>query len=214
MTSDDVRVPTAQAYDRVVDDYVRRNSEVPADFARFRDEFARRVPEGGLVADLGCGPGRDAAVLRAAGVAVVGVDASRRMAARTFAARVPATRGDIRRVPLRAGTLDGIWSAAALLHVPREDVAGTLRGWWRCLRPGGVLGLSTALGDGERWEPWPFDPEAQQPTAGLRRWFVLHRADALIDVLTAAGFTVQATRDSASHRRWIQVLASRPDARS
>lgn len=212
MTEDDVRVPTTHAYDRVVEDYVRRTRDVPADFAAFRAEFVDRVPVGGRIADLGCGPGRDAALFRAAGLGVVGVDASHRMAERTLAAGIPVARGDIRRAPLRDGSLDGVWSAAALLHVPRDDVASTLRGWGRPLRSGGVLGLSTALGDGEGWEDWPRDPSAPHTTRGLRRWFVRHRPAALVELLIAAGFVVHVTRESASHRRWLQVLASRAGA--
>ena len=210
VTRDDVRVPTAQAYDRVVDEYVRRNTEVPADFARFRAEFAKAVPAGGRIADLGCGPGRDAARFRAAGLRAVGIDASGRMARCALDDGVPVARADIRLVPLRHGTLDGIWSAASLLHVPRDEVPDTLRSWWRCLRPGGVLAVSTSMGDHEGWETWPYDPASQASTAGLRRWFVHHRPDALVALLGDAGFAVHLTRERESHRRWVQILASRP----
>lgn len=211
VTGDDVRKRTAHAYDEVVDDYVRRTTDVPADFARFRAEFADAVPEGGRVADLGCGPGRDAAVFRAAGLRAVGVDASRRMTRRALAHGVAVARADIRLAPLRPGSLDGIWSAASLLHVPRGDVPATLHTWWRCLRPGGVLGLSTSVGDDEGWEPWPEDPATRTPTTGLRRWFVHHRPDELVGLLTDAGFVVHLTRERESHRRWLQVLAGRSD---
>lgn len=211
VTGDDVLVPTAHAYDGVVDDYVRRNTDVPDDFARFRAEFADAVPAGGRVADLGCGPGRDAVVFRAAGLRAIGVDASRRMAGHALAHGVPTARADIRLLPLRPDSLDGIWSAASLLHVPRGDVPATLRSWWRCLRPGGVLGLSTSVGEGEGWEPWPAEPGTRAPTTGLRRWFVHHRPDALVGLLAEARFSVQVARERTSHRRWVQVLASRPD---
>ena len=130
MTADDVRASTAAAYDQIVDDFVRRNSEVPADFAEFRASFVAEVRRRGRVADLGCGPGRDAAHFLAAGLEVVGVDASRQMALTARRNGVPVAQGDIRCVPLRPGRLDGVWSAASLLHVPRRDVAHTLRSWW------------------------------------------------------------------------------------
>jgi SAM-dependent methyltransferase len=207
VTTDDVRHPTARAYDRVVDDYVRRNSEVPQDFAAFRTAFVAEVRPGGRVADLGCGPGRDAGVFRAAGLTVLGVDASQQMARRTRSTGIPVARGDIRRPPLRPACLDGIWSAASLLHVPRGEVAATLRAWWSCLDPGGALGLSTSLGDGEGWEPWPDDPASQASTGGLRRWFVHHSADSLLDQLEATGFVVADARERVGHRRWLQVVA-------
>ena len=163
---------------------------------------------GGRVADLGCGPGRDAAHFPAAGLDVVGIDASRQMARRAGQNGVPVAQADIRRVPLRPEHLDGVWSAASLLHVPRGDVARTLRSWWQLLRSEGVLGLSTSLGDGEGWEACPYDPATQPTGAPLRRWFVHHDPGALLGMLDVAGFDVVAARERVSHRRWLQVLGA------
>jgi hypothetical protein len=124
----------------------------------------------------------------------------------------------MRHLPYRDGELDGIWSTAALLHVPRADVPDTLRGWRRCLASGGILGLSTAVGDHEGWEPVTerqASPHAGDPAHGLseplrgslRRWFVYHQPDALVALLADAGFEVTSTAERATHRRWLQVLA-------
>ena len=59
--------------------------------------------------------------------------------------------------------------------------------------------------------PWPEDPATRTPTTGLRRWFVHHRPDELVGLLTDAGFVVHLTRERESHRRWLQVLAGRSD---
>jgi SAM-dependent methyltransferase len=211
MTADDIRASTAAAYDQIADEFVRRNHEVPADFAEFRASFVARVRRGGRVADLGCGPGRDAAHFLAAGLEVVGVDASREMALRVRRNGIPVAQADIRDVPLRPDCLDGIWSAASLLHVPRGDVARTLRSWWQLLRAEGVLGLSTSLGDDEGWEACPYDPSTQPTTAPLRRWFVHHDHGALVEMVEVAGFDVLGARERVSHRRWLQMLACRRD---
>ena len=128
MATDDVRDPTTRAYDRIVDDFVRRNAVVPAEFAEFRASFVATVREGGRVADLGCGPGRDAAHFLTTGFEVVAIDASRQMTLRAHSAGMPVARADIRFVPMRDESLDGIWSAASLLHVPpRRRAADTAR---------------------------------------------------------------------------------------
>jgi SAM-dependent methyltransferase len=207
MQPDDVRVTTASAYDLIVDDFVRRNRSVPPDFAEYRASFVAAMRNGGRVADLGCGPGRDAAYFLEVGLRVVAVDASRQMVRHTYGEGVAVAQADIRSVPLRAASLDGIWSAASLLHVPRPDVARTLRSWRQLLRPGGVLGLATSLGDDEGWEACPYDPSTQPTNAPLRRWFVHHDHDALLQLVVAAGFEVVSARERVSHRRWIQVLA-------
>jgi SAM-dependent methyltransferase len=209
VSADDVRATTASAYDQIVEDFVRRNTEVEADFAAFRARFVNGVRRGGRVADLGCGPGRDARFFLENDLEVVGMDASRQMARRAHLDGVAVAQADIRRVPLRDGELDGIWSAASLLHVPRGEVPVTLRSWWRLLRPAGVLGLSTSLGDDEGWEACPYDPTTQSAHAPLRRWFVHHNDDALLALLDTAGFEVADVREHVSHRRWLQVFARR-----
>jgi SAM-dependent methyltransferase len=216
----DVRTVTTRAYDEIIEDYVRRTTDLPRDFVRFRSRFVARVRPGGRVADVGCGPGRDALVFREAGLQVVAVDASPRMAAWTRAADTAVALADMRHLPSRHGSLDAIWSAAALLHVPRADVPDTLREWRRCLAADGVLGLSTAVGEHEGWEPVKdrrAAPPAQEPArnsaeesalpGSLQRWFVYHRPDALLALLDAAGFEVVSTAERETHRRWLQVIA-------
>jgi SAM-dependent methyltransferase len=207
MDADDVRAATASAYDHIVDDFVRRNSAVPPDVAEYRASFVAAVGDGARVADLGCGPGRDAAYFLEIGLRVVAVDASRQMAMHARGEGVAVAQADIRSVPLRSGSLDGIWSAASLLHVPRPDARRTLRSWWQLLRPAGVLGLSTSLGDDEGWEACPYDPSTQPTNTAPRRWFVHHDQEALLELVHAAGFEVVSARERVSHRRWIQVLA-------
>jgi SAM-dependent methyltransferase len=211
MSADEVRIATASAYDHIVDDFVRRNDTVPADFAEFRATFVAAVRsaggDGSRVVDLGCGPGRDAVHFLENALEVAGVDASRQMAMHARGDGVPVVQADLRFVPLRSESLDGIWSAASLLHVPRPEVPATLRGWSQLLRPTGVLGLSTSLGDDEGWETCPYDPSTQPADTQLRRWFVHHDDGALLELLDAAGFEVMSARERVSHRRWLQVLA-------
>jgi SAM-dependent methyltransferase len=203
--SDDLVAQTRATYDRVAEDYDRRTSGPGPEFVAFRSAFAADV--NGTVADLGCGPGRDVAALREHGVTAVGFDLSTGMLARAARAGLPVVRGDIRRPPLRPGSLGGIWSSAALLHVPRPDVPSTLAAWHALLRPGGHLGLSTSLGGDEGWELAPCDGDG--PGGGeLHRWFVHHDEGELLAMLTAAGFSVRSHLQRESHRRWLMVRAT------
>jgi len=214
MTDTSAVTATAATYDRIAADYQRRNADPPAQLTEFRSEFVAAVAAvgaGGVVADLGCGPGRDAVHFAAAGLSVVGVDASRQMAALAHQAGVRVVVADIRYVPLVSGCLDGIWSSASLLHIPREDVPSTLTGWAGCLRPGGVLGLSTSLGSGEGWDDeWPprLEPAGvRSGDDGLRRWFVDHHREPLLCALAEVGFHITTVETSVSHRTWLKVLA-------
>lgn len=193
-------------YDFVAGDYAHRSRQVVGEFAAFRSAFLARLSRGERVADLGAGPGRDAGFFAAAGLRVVALDGSWEMARLARARAVPTVVADLSAPPFSSGSFAGLWAAASFLHVPRPDGSATLRGWARLLRPGGVLGLSTATGDGDRWEPAPYRPS--RPTAGpLRRWYVYYRRDELLDLLAAGGFDVLEVSERDTNRRWLQVLA-------
>lgn len=194
---------TRATYDRVAADYQRKNAVAADQLSAFRSAFSETVS--GTVVDLGCGPGRDVRWLREQGLDAFGMDLSDGMLALAREASVPVVQGDLRNPPLKAGALDGIWSSAALLHVPRVDVAGALAAWHWLLRAGGRLSLSTSLGGDEGWELVPYAQEG--PTTDLHRWFVHHTAEGLCDLLAAAGFTVLSTDIRSSNRDWLMVHA-------
>jgi len=204
VTPPDVVASTRATYDRVAVDYDRRTRDADPAFLSFRTAFAADLE--GPVADLGCGPGRDLAALRASGLDAVGVDLSTGMLTLARAAGLPVVQGDLRRPPFPSGALSGIWSSAALLHVPREDVPAALQAWHGLLRPGGRLGLSTSTGGDEGWEVVPYEGEG--PVGGaLHRWFVHHDEPDLVRMLTTAGFTVLSVEQRHSHRTWLMIHA-------
>ncbi|TLF59009.1 class I SAM-dependent methyltransferase [Nonomuraea sp. KC401] len=193
---------TTAAYDHIASGCAARTEHPDDALQAFRRRFAEAVPAGATVADLGCGPGRDAAWLRECGLRVVGVDRSAAMARLAAARGVPAVLGDLRRPSVAPGSLAGLWSVAALLHVPAADTEATLHAWWTALRPGGVLGLSTSAGDTEGWEELPRD-------TGRRRWFAHRDPGTLLHLLGAAGFETVEHGLNRAERTWLSVLATR-----
>ncbi|MFJ6657534.1 class I SAM-dependent methyltransferase [Streptomyces sp. NPDC091377] len=107
--------------------------------------------EGDRVLDAGCGTGRALPSLRAAvgpsGV-VVGADLTPAM----LEAAVRAGRDedgqlvltDVSALPLRSGSLDAVFAAGLIAHLPRP--AENLRELARVVRPGGLLALFHPLG--------------------------------------------------------------------
>lgn len=193
-------------YDRIASAYAASKTQpLPTGLSPLdapRQAFAELLEPGCRVADLGCGPGDDAVWLAARGHEVVGVDLSTSMARLTDAAlgscRVAV--GDLRALPLRDGSLDAVWSAASLLHVPDGDTARVLAEVRRVLRPGGLVGLVTALGDGAREEPVPYAP-------GESRWFVYRDPAMLAARFEDCGLRVQASGEVEGKRRWGWFLA-------
>ena len=200
---------TAASYDRVVDSY-EAQVRIPApQRTAFRDLFTSRLRGGGQVLDAGCGPGQDAEHFQRLGWSILAVDASRNMVLRARERGCAAVVGDLRRLPVADRSLDGLWSSASLLHVPRPEVGGTFARWADLLRPGGILGLITSLGHDEGWEAVPYAPGAQHQGVPLRRWFVHHERDALIELVQRTGLLIDHVEERAGHRHWLQLLARR-----
>ncbi|MFF3246418.1 class I SAM-dependent methyltransferase [Streptomyces sp. NPDC002870] len=126
---------------------------------RFPDDgpaYAAAVAELGLhpgdaVLDAGCGTGRALPPLRSAvgpQGTVIGADLTPAM----LVAALRAGRGDsgqllltdVARLPLRAESLDAVFAAGLIAHLPQPDV--NLRELARVVRPGGRLALFHPIG--------------------------------------------------------------------
>jgi SAM-dependent methyltransferase len=137
--------------------------------------FLERLPTGADILDLGCGPGRAAALMQAAGHRVTAWDATAEFVAQARALGVNAhlARFD----DLTAETaFDGIWANFSLLHAPRTDMPRHLAAIATALRPGGVLHLGLKLGTGARRD-------------ALGRFYTYYTEPEIAGLVTAAGLT-------------------------
>jgi SAM-dependent methyltransferase len=151
---------TIESYDRIASEYCRHT---------LRDEF-RRVEEGfldrfmkhikrrsPLIADVGCGDGRDAAYLIGGGARVLLIDLSKGMleeAARLVPGGVHLNM-DVRNLALLNGYLDGLWASGILYHLPKRDLPAALDEIGRVVAPGGVFAFNFKTGEGEGMEENP-----------------------------------------------------------
>lgn len=192
---------TQETYDLITAEYTRQNAAVWPDLADHIGIFTARLPPGGVVADIGCGPGRDTAFIRARGFRVIGIDRSLGQL-RTSGLRGVA-QADMRQLPLPAGSADAIWCHAALLHIPHTAVPAVLAEFARVVRPGGGLYLGVAEGDGEGFRV------ASRYGSDRRRWFTLHREPDLTVLLAEAGFAVHQVGRSHGRGPWLSIHSRR-----
>ncbi|MEU4848973.1 class I SAM-dependent methyltransferase [Streptomyces gilvosporeus] len=164
------------------------------------DYLSGVLPRGARVADIGCGPGHHTRLLRECGFRVTGLDLSWGMLSSQGTPGV--VQADMRALPMATGSLDAVWCAAALLHIPRSDVPVVLGEFARVLRTGGELITSLAEGDGELWETVSYE-------SSCRRWYVLHQADPFAAQLGEAGFRVVGHSRRSTHRDWLHFRARR-----
>jgi ubiquinone/menaquinone biosynthesis C-methylase UbiE len=137
---------TTRAYEIESDAFVDKY-ETESIAARFWNDVDPAFP-GERVLDVGCGPGPDTATFTDRGYDVVGFDLTAAFLQHARdAVDAPFVRGDMRTLPFRSNAFDGVWASASLLHVPRDDVPGTLRELHRVLDTPGAL-VATLKRDG------------------------------------------------------------------
>ncbi|MFD0558509.1 methyltransferase family protein [Stackebrandtia endophytica] len=167
----DYRTTTAAAYDSVAELYAEMArdelSTVPfersmisvfAEFTRsFQAERKQSGGEAGLVAELGCGPGRVTAHLRDLGLDTFGIDLSPVMidlATKTY----PDLRfevGSMDDLDIPDASLDGAVAWYSIIHAPADELPRFFAEFSRVLVPGGYLLLGFfEAGDGNPITPF------------------------------------------------------------
>jgi len=133
-------------YDRIV----QKNRGIRAKWHHLKFHAVRQLvdvlaPDGELL-DLGCGPGTFLSTLGQDRVCV-GVDVAPRQVAFARRRYGSSTRRflccNVTHLPFDAGSFDVITSSELVEHLPLEGVRALLAEAQRCLRPGGVLVLTT-----------------------------------------------------------------------
>lgn len=166
-----------------------------------RERFQTHLAAGALVADIGCGPGRDSPKLAEAGCSVIALDISIAMlleARRRFSG--PLVAADMRHLPLRPATLDAIWACASFLHVPKRDAPATLSHFRSLLKESAVLFIAVKEGGGETF----------RTRDGHQRFFAFYLADELAGLVRSSGFTVLDTwseKDDVHPDPWLNIIA-------
>lgn len=135
----------ADDYDALAATYAERLGDElagkPLDRALLQ-AFAEQVrPAGGVVADVGCGPGHATAFLAGCGLDVVGIDLSPRMVA-VAREREPGLRFEVGTM-LGIDAADGAWAGAvalySLIHLDDADLARALGELHRVVRGDGLV---------------------------------------------------------------------------
>ncbi|MET9489013.1 class I SAM-dependent methyltransferase [Nocardia sp. NPDC006630] len=197
---DDVLV-TRAAYDAVAELYTnmfkRQLDSNPFDRAML-DVFTESVSETepGMVADIGCGPGRVTTYLKAAGLNVFGIDLSPEMIRQARAAHpdIHFEEGSMERMSLDDAALSGIVAWYSIIHTPPERVPAVLTEFARVLRPEGHILFGFQASE----EPRGVQAYEHKVAPGYR-W----APDTLAEVLEETGFRVTAR----------MLRAPRPDDR-
>jgi SAM-dependent methyltransferase len=126
---------TSQFYSKTAETYVAAGS---GGTSRFLQAFMDMLPAGSRVLELGCGSGRDAQAMIAAGFDVDPTDGTPEIALQAQALLKRKVR--VMRFDELADIAfyDAVWANASLLHVPRSSLTDVLAKVYAALKPGGL----------------------------------------------------------------------------
>jgi SAM-dependent methyltransferase len=201
-TTSRVVAQTLETYDRDARIFLARWGKPRYRQPALLAECLRLMPARSVVLDLGCGGGQDARHLGTVGHRVIGLDRARPLLqfAKQRTPSLPFILADIRALPIVAGSLDGIWAAASLVHLPKAAATEVLSKLRHCLRPGGVLAGTVTYGTKSRilkrgWMPGRYFARWTKPE--FRR------------ALRGAGWDIIALRVVSNQERkgrWINMI--------
>jgi 2-polyprenyl-3-methyl-5-hydroxy-6-metoxy-1,4-benzoquinol methylase len=170
--------------------------------------FAANFPAGAEILDVGCAGAIKSKHLVAKGLRVTGIDISE---AFIEIAKRECPEGDFIAMDMRdvaklGKQFDGVFVLASLLHIPKAEVPGVLKGFESVLKPGGYLSVSVK-------EQKPGQPEEQllkEDDYGYEyeRFFSYFQANELEQFIVGAGLVVKkTTMIPFGNTNWINVLA-------
>lgn len=136
----DVYDAKASAYDDLIGADALPDTQLQA--------FLARVPERAHLWDLGCGPGRSAALMARAGHRVLATDASAEMVALAGARPGVTARQESFEEIAGTAVYDGIFANFSLLHADGPDLPRHLAAVAQALMLGGVFHIGMKVGSG------------------------------------------------------------------
>ena len=175
--------PTIKAYD----DYAEIYDAEVVDFwnnfpAQAIQEFVAALP-GKKVLNLGSGSGRDALLLKSAGLTVTCLDASRSMCKLTEELGFPTIHTDFASIDIKGQQFDGVWAYTSLIHVPTEQLTKTVSYLRTQLPANGVLFLGLIAGNDDQ-----LVERASMP--GSQRYFRYYQSNEIDAIMRNTGYSL------------------------
>lgn len=173
---------TIDTYDQLAEEYDKETADFWAQFPRtFFDAFLVHL-KGKEVLSVGSGPGRDSTILQTLGLRMSCLDASETMVRLSRGRGLHSILGDFTHMPFDAERFDGVWAYTSLLHVPKSEIAQSMREIRRVMKQGGTLALDMIEGEGEQY----------RESSGMEapRWFSFYTKPEIEQLLKDHGFEI------------------------
>ena len=146
-------------------------------------EFARLLPKGAKVLDIGCGGGIPVAdFLIKSGLDVTGIDFAEEML-KLARKNVPKARlflNDMNELCFKDNSFEGLTALYSIIHVPREKHYDLMQSFHRILKPGGVMLICMG----------PDEWEAVDEFLGVQMFWSHYDPEISLQLVKDAGFQI------------------------
>ena len=194
----DIRAALRTFYDGEMND--RASRPVAPERVQQLEDFlsALRERDATSVLEVGCGAGRDGAVIHRAAFDYTGVDLSATAIEVCSTLGLRAVQADATRLPFEDNTFDAAWSMSTLMHLPKEDFGSALQELRRVVRPGGIVDIGV----------WGHIENRDWSSIDGR--FFRHRSDEtlkaeLAQLGTIVDFATWGWLEDAGHYQWARI---------
>ena len=194
----DIRAALRTFYDGEMTDRASR-PVAPERVQRLADFLSvLRERDATSVLEVGCGAGRDGAVIHGAAFDYMGVDMSAAAIDVCVTLGLRAVQADATHLPFEDNTFDAAWSMSTLMHLPNDDFGIALQELRRVVRPGGIVEIGV----------WGQTENRDWSSRDGR--FFRHRSDetlkeGLTRVGTVIDFATWGWLEDAGHYQWARI---------
>ncbi len=201
---------TIDTYNRIALQYKHRRATDDKDTLKpHLDKFIELIDSGSKkkVLDVGSGAGYDSKYLSENGCETIGIDMSESFIeiAKEVAPKARILKMDMRSIDFPDASFDGIYAAASLIHIVREEAPKVIESFNRILKPDGIVLITVKQGEGEKYVRTIVSDNLLE---GSDRFFTFFQLDELIKLVENSGFKVLITnKDQNRDNIWLSVYA-------
>ena len=173
-----------EGYDAIAGKYLAVRNETQPDDIELLYELMQLLPKGARVLDAGCGAGVPVTRILSQSFDVIGVDFSEEQI-RLAGELVPEAEficQDITALGFPDESFDAICSYYTIIHIPREEHFGLLRGFYRILKTSGLALLCMGSGD--------LPQDIEEDWFGARMYWSHFDADTNLKMMADCGFSI------------------------
>jgi ubiquinone/menaquinone biosynthesis C-methylase UbiE len=138
---------TIKRYDEIAEEYNKdwrgKHDKTQLKYLKKFEELIGPSPK--RILDVGCGTGKDCIYFASRGYQIYGVDLSQGMLERAIEnsrlmnLKVNLFIGDMRSLTFPSNYFDGVWNAAAIVHLSPKEKQKAIQEFYRVLKHGGIL---------------------------------------------------------------------------